>query len=123
VRWRFEPVAGRIGLTDDEAQAKGPDFLMAELTERLKQGPVSFDVIAQLARDGDQLIDPTEPWPKDRNEVKMGRLAVDRVTGQACDKETFLPTTLPAGLAPTADPSLAARSDSYAVSLGRRLSK
>jgi catalase len=122
VRWRFEPVAGRAGLTDDEAKAKGTDFLMAEFTERLKQGPASFDVIAQLARDGDQVTDPTEPWPQDRTEVKMGGLAIDRVTGQDCDKETFLPTTLPAGLAPTADPILAARSGAYGVSLSRRLS-
>lgn len=122
VRWRFEPVAGRIGLTDEEAKAKGPDFLMAELTDRLKQGPAAFDVIAQLARDGDQLTDPTEPWPQDRVEVKMGRLTVERITGQACDKETFLPATLPAGLAPTADPILTARGGAYAVSLARRLS-
>jgi len=40
---------------------------------------------------------------------------------QACDKETFLPTTLPPGLSPRADPTLAARSGANAVSLGRRL--
>jgi catalase len=120
VRWRFEPVAGRVGLTDDEAKAKGAEFLMAELTERLKQGPASFDVIAQLAREGDQLTDPTDPWPQDRTEVKMGRLTVESVTGQVCDKETFLPTSLPPGLAPSADPTLAPRAPAYAVSLGRR---
>ena len=94
---------------------------MTELTDRLKQGPASFDVIAQLARDGDQLTDSTDPWPQDRTEVTVGRIVIDRATGQACDKETFLPTTLPAGLAPSADPVLAARSGAYAVSLGRRL--
>ena len=122
VRWRFEPVAGRVGLTDDEAKAKSPEFLMDELADRLKQGPASFNVIAQLARDGDQLTDSTDPWPQDRTEVTMGRLVIESVTGQACDKETFLPTTLPAGIAPSADPILAARSGAYAVSLSRRLS-
>lgn len=121
VRWRFEPVAGRVGLTDDEAKAKGADFLMTELGERLKQGPASFNVIAQLAREGDQLTDPTDPWPQDRSEVTVGRLVVESATGQACDKETFLPTTLPPGLAPSADLTLVARSGAYAVSLGRRL--
>jgi catalase len=122
LRWRFEPVAGRVGLSEDEAKAKGADFLRAELTERIAKGAVAFNVMAQLAQPGDQLIDPTEPWPADRAEVNMGRLSIERITDQACDGETFLPTVLPAGLAPSADPVLAARAGAYAVSLGRRLS-
>ena len=121
LRWRFEPVAGRMGLSEDEGKAKGADFLMPELTERLSKGPVVFNVMAQLAQAGDQLTDPTEPWPADRTEVSMGRLVIERITGQACDNETFLPTVLPAGLAPSNDPVLAARNGAYAVSLGRRL--
>ena len=121
LRWRFEPVAGRMGLSEDEGKAKGADFLMPELTERLGKGPVVFNVMAQLAQAGDQLTDPTEPWPADRTEVSMGRLVIERITGQACDNETFLPTVLPAGLAPSNDPVLAARNGAYAVSLGRRL--
>ncbi len=121
LRWRFEPVAGRVGLSDDETKAKGPDFLRGELGERLAKGPVAFNVIAQLARPEDQLIDSTEPWPADRTEVNMGRLVIDRITDQQCDRESFLPTSLPAGLAPSADPVLAARSGAYVVSLSRRL--
>jgi catalase len=121
LRWRFEPVAGRVGLSEDEAKAKGPDFLRSELTERVAKGPVVFNVIAQLAQAQDQLIDPTEPWPADRAEVNMGRLVVERLTDQTCDRETFIPTVLPKGLSPSADPTLAARAGSYAVSLGRRL--
>ncbi len=121
LRWRFEPVAGRVGLTDDEAKAKGTDFLRAELTDRLSKGAVAFNVIAQLANPGDQLTDPTEPWPADRTEVNMGRLVINQITDQACDRETFLPTVLPTGLAPSADPVLAARAGAYAVSLSRRL--
>lgn len=120
IRWRFEPVAGRLGLTDDEAKAKGADFLRSELAERLAKGAVAFNVIAQLAQPGDQLLDPTEPWPADRAEVNMGRLVINQITDQACDRATFLPTVLPAGLAPSADPVLAARGGAYAVSLGRR---
>ena len=120
LRWRFEPVAGRLGLTDDETKTKGADFLRAELTERLAKGAIAFNVIAQLAQPGDQLLDPTEPWPADRAEVNMGRLVIYQITDQACDRETFLPIILPAGLAPSADPVLAARAGAYAVSLGRR---
>ena len=120
LRWRFEPVAGRLGLTEEEAKAKGPDFLRAELAERVAKGPVVFNVMAQLAQPGDQLTDPTEPWPAERAEVNMGRIVIDRITDAACDRETFLPTVLPAGLAPSADPVLAARAGAYAVSLSRR---
>jgi catalase len=120
LRWRFEPVAGRVGLTDDEAKAKGADFLRAELVERLAKGAVVFNVIAQLAQPQDPLLDPTEPWPADRTEVEMGRLVVDRSTDQSCDREVFIPTVLPTGIAASADPILAARAGSYAVSLSRR---
>lgn len=120
LRWRFEPIAGRVGLTDEEAKAKGADFLRAELTERLAKGAVAFNVIAQLAQPQDQLTDPTEPWPADRAEVQMGRLVIDRITDQSCDRETFIPTILPNGIAASADPVLAARAASYAVSLSRR---
>jgi len=121
LRWRFEPAAGRVGLTDDEAKAKGTDFLRAELTERLAKGAVAFNVIAPLAQPQDQLLDPTDPWPADRAEVNMGRLVIDRNSDQACDREPFIPTVLPAGMASSADPTLAARAAAYAVSLGRRV--
>jgi catalase len=120
LRWRFEPVAGRLGLSDDEAKAKGADFLRAELSERLNKGAVVFSVMAQLAQPQDQLLDPTDPWPSDRAEVNMGRLVIDRATDQACDRETFIPTVLPSGIAASADPTLAVRAASYAVSLSRR---
>ena len=118
LRWRFEPAAGRVGLSDDEAKAKGADFLRAEFAERVAKGPVAFNVMAQLARPGDQLTDPTEPWPADRSEVNMGRIVIDRLGDEACDRETFIPTVLPAGLAPSADPVLAARAAAYGVIAG-----
>ncbi len=121
IRWRFEPVAGRVGLSDDEAKAKGADFLRAELTERIGKGAVVFNVIAQLAQTQDQLTDPTEPWPADRVEVNMGRLVIDRFTDRTCDREIFIPTVLPKGIAASADPTLAVRAGAYAVSLSRRL--
>lgn len=34
-KWTFEPVAGTQALSDDEAKAKGPDFLIDELRQRV----------------------------------------------------------------------------------------
>lgn len=121
IRWRFEPAAGRLGLSDDEAKAKGADFLRGELAERLARGPVAFNVVAQLGQAGDQLLDPTEPWPADRAERVLGRVVIDRIADAACERETFIPTSLPAGLEPSNDPVLQARAAAYGVSLGRRL--
>ena len=37
-KWIFEPVGGTQGLTDDEAKAKGSDFLFDDLRQRLPPG-------------------------------------------------------------------------------------
>ncbi len=121
LRWRFEPTAGRVGLSEDEAKAAGTDFLEAEFTQRVQKGAVLFDLIAQLPKDGDPLLDSTQAWPSDRAEVIFGQLALNSVTGQSCDGQMFIPTILPAGVTASADPILQERAAAYAVSLGRRL--
>jgi catalase len=88
---------------------------------RLARGPVAFNVVVQIAQAGDQLLDPTEPWPADRAERVLGRVVIDRITDAACERETFIPTSLPAGLEPSNDPVLQARAAAYGVSLSRRL--
>ena len=51
-KWIFEPVGGTQSLTDEEAQAKGPDFLHADLRQRVAAGGVAFDFNLQLAQPG-----------------------------------------------------------------------
>jgi hypothetical protein len=51
-KWVFEPVGGTQGLTDDEAKAKGPSFLFAELRERLGRGVVHDQAQARSATHG-----------------------------------------------------------------------
>ena len=56
--------------------------------------------------------------------MTAGTLVIDKVApdaGGACDRITFNPLTLPAGIKPSADPVLLARPAAYGVSLGRRL--
>jgi catalase len=123
-RWQFVPEAGSLGLTDDELKSKPDDFLADELRMRVKQGPVAFAFQFQLAKAGDPITDPTQAWPADREVVTAGRLVIDAVSpdmGGACEKMTFNPVVLPAGIKPSADPVLLARAAPYALSLGRRL--
>jgi catalase len=77
-KWVFEPVGGTQTLSDDEAKAKGPDFLIADLRERVAAGGVAFDFMLQLAQPGDRLDSAVTPLPEDRKKLNLGRLTVPR---------------------------------------------
>ena len=125
-KWIFEPTAGVLGLSDEEAKAKGPNFLFDELRQRVKEGQVSFNFNLQLAEPGDRLDSATVPLPDSRRKVTLGILKVTAVSEDsagACRDITFVPTVLPKGVEPSNDPMLAARAAPYAVGIGRRLSE
>lgn len=125
-KWVFEPVAGVQGLSDDEAKAKGANFLFDDLRQRVKAGAVAFDFNLELAQPGDVLDNATVPLPAGRRKVTLGRLAIKSVSEDAggdCLTITFNPMVLPKGVVPSADPLIAARSTPYAVGLGRRLTE
>lgn len=125
-KWVFEPVGGTQGLSDDEAKAKGPDFLFADLRERVAAGGVAFDFMLQLAQPGDRIDSAVTPLPEDRPKVNLGRLTIKSVAADAtgpCLTITYNPMALPKGVEASADPMLAARAAPYAVSLGRRLAE
>jgi catalase len=124
VRWRWEPEAGEQRQPDDEARAKGRDYLREELEERLRAAPAGFDLVLQLAAEGDSLTDPTELWPPERETITAGRL---EITGVIDDPEgdghieVFDPMRLPDGIEPSDDPVLRMRPKAYSVSAYRRL--
>ena len=125
-KWIFEPTAGVLGLSDEEAKAKGPNFLFDELRLRVKESQVSFNFNLQLAEPGDRLDSATVPLPDSRRKVTLGILKVTAVSEDsagACRDITFVPTVLPKGVEPSNDPMLAARAAPYAVGIGRRLSE
>ncbi len=125
-KWIFEPVGGTQSLTDDEAKAKGPDFLIDELRQGVAAGTVAFNFNLQLAEAGDKLDSAVTPLPDDRKKVTLGRLTIKSVAPDAngaCLAITYNPLVLPKGVEPGADPMLSARAAPYAVSLGRRLAE
>ena len=125
-KWVFEPAGGTQGLSDDEAKAKGPDFLFDELRQRVAAGGVAFDFKLQLAQSGDRIDSAVTPLPDDRRKVSLGRLTIKSVApdaGGPCLTITYNPMVLPKGIEPSADPMLAARAAPYVVSLGRRLTE
>lgn len=122
VRYRIVPE--RLVHMDPVEAAKRPsDFLMKELPERLKRGPVTFYLKAQLAGPGDQTSDPSRPWPADRKVVELGVLTLDRAVPDSADAEKkllFLPGQVTDGIELSDDPMISVRSSAYAVSFSRR---
>lgn len=119
-RWRFEPVAGRTALEGDALKAAGTDFLSGELADRLKSGPVRFDVYLQIAESGDPVNDPSVSWPDSRKQIKVGQVQLTQFEDQICDPVMFDPLMLASGIEPSDDPILNIRRAVYVESLARR---
>lgn len=116
-----EPNAGTQYLNDAEEKDHPDNFLEAELQQRLAKAPATFTIYAQLAAPNDSLTDPSQQW-SGTTRVALGNLKVLEVAAKAeCDGMTYVPTTLPEGIVPSADPLLQIRAAAYAVSLSRRL--
>jgi catalase len=123
-KWVFEPVGGTLGLSDDEAKAKGPEFLFDDLRQRVAAGQVAFDFMVQMAQPGDKIDSAVTPLPDDRKKISLGRLTIKSVSPDAtgpCVAINFNPMVLPKGVEASGDPMLSARAAPYAISLGRRL--
>lgn len=123
-KWVFEPIGGVQGLTDDEAKAKGPNFLFDDLRERVRAGNVAFDFNLEIAEAGDVVNNATIPLPEGRKKVRLGTLKVTSVSpdgGGDCLNITFDPNRVPKGIEGSSDPMLTARTVTYGISLGRRM--
>ncbi len=123
-KWVYEPVAGVVGLTDDEAKAKGANFLLTDLRERAKAGSLAFNLNLELAEPGDKLDNATVPLPAGRKKVTLGVLKITAVSDDstgACVAINYNPMVMPKGIEASNDPMLAARAAPYVVSRGRRV--
>lgn len=124
VRWRFVPQDGEKRMSDDELKSSPPNFLEQKLIERVKHGPVRWDMMLTIGKPGDPENNPTLLWPSDRKEVRVGTLTISSATSQKgaeCEKINFDPLVMADGIEPTNDPVLLFRSSAYAISFGKRL--
>ena len=122
VRYQIAPEKV-VHLDPKDAAAKSPDFLIDDLANRLKEGPVTFHLKAQLAQPGDQTKDASKPWPDDRKLVDLGVLTLDKAVPDSLDaqkKLLFLPGSLTDGITQSDDPIVDTRDAAYAVSFSRR---
>jgi catalase len=120
VRYRFEPEEGERTLSEEAARELGGDYLQDEIVGR---GSSAFTLVVIVANDGDEVDDPTVPWPSDRERVEVGRL---ELTGPDIERErgddilVFDPARVTDGIELSDDPILRFRPRAYAVSVTRR---
>jgi len=70
------PEAGEAYLSPDDANKRSAHFLREEVENRLRNGPVAFRLLLQLAGESYPTDDVTALWPADRTMVELGRLEV-----------------------------------------------
>jgi catalase len=82
-----------------------------------------WHLIIIVGQPGDPTNDASIPWPAGREQVDVGTLTLDKAESDdnsAARDINFDPLVLPAGIAPSDDPVLSARSAVYSQSYTRR---
>jgi catalase len=124
-RYRIVPDAGVEHLDPEITKNKGPNFLFDELSERIAAGPISFQVLAQLANEGDEVNDAAVHWPEDRPLARLGQIVLTApVENDAAEQKKIIFDPIPRvdGIEPSDDPLLELRAAVYLIS-GRRRRK
>ena len=121
VRWLFTPMqpfeAARASADQDK------NFLFDSLIAQIHRQPLRWRLIVVVGQPGDPTHAATIAWPEEREHVDVGMLTLDRVESDDTSAATdlnFDPLVLPAGIAPSNDPLLSARSAVYSQSFARR---
>ena len=116
VRWSFVPEDAFAPDLPTAAQHQDRNYLFDALIARAKLGAIRWHLILTVASQGDPTNDATLPWPANSARVDAGTLVLNSVQDEAdgrCRDVNFDPLILPAGIAPSDDPMLSARSAVY----------
>jgi catalase len=121
VRWLLTPMQPFEPASAPAAPDK--NYLFEALIAQMHRHPLRWRLILVIGQPGDPTHDATIAWPANRERVEAGTLTLDRVEAEATSAATdinFDPLVLPAGIAPSNDPLLSARSAVYSQSFTRR---
>ena len=122
VRWLLTPMQPfEAASTASAPQDK--NYLFDALIAQIHRQPLRWHLIVIVGQPGDPTNDATLAWPAGREQVDVGTLTLDRVESDDTSAATdinFDPLVLPAGIAPSDDPLLSARSAVYSQSFTRR---
>lgn len=124
-RFRIVPAAGVDHLSAAAVAAKSANYLFDELAERIAKGPITLQIVAQLANEGDVINDATEQWPEDRTRLDLGAVTLTgTVPNDAHEQQWTIFDPIPRvdGIDPSDDPLLELRAALYLLSGRRRRS-
>lgn len=121
VRWSV--VAKEPFAPAEDSGANDRNYLFKRLVQTLDQRPLSWDIVATIARDGDPVNDPSQPWDAADQKVTVGTVTFTKAYSEdesPCGPMVFDPTILPDGISVSDDPLLALRSSVYMRSYATR---
>jgi catalase len=123
VRWSVVPAQPVLTAAAEQPEAGDENYLFDDLIGQIAQHPRQWRLIVTIGQAGDPTNDATQPWPEGRQQVDAGTVTIDRASsedGGACTAINYDPLVLPAGIEPSDDPLLSARSAVYARSFTLR---
>jgi catalase len=123
VRWSAVPLDPPAVDSSIPPASTGENYLFDELIAQIHQRPLKWRLMITVGRAADPTADATLPWPADRAQIDAGTVTLDGVSsedGGPCTDINYDPMVLPAGIEPSDDPLLSARSAAYARSFTLR---
>ena len=121
VRWQLSPAQPFEAASGSAVHDR--NYLFDSLIAQIHRQPLRWHLIVIIGQPDDPTNDATIAWPARREQVDVGTLTLDRVESDDTSAATdinFDPLVLPAGIAPSDDPLLSARSAVYSQSFTRR---
>jgi catalase len=122
VRWILTPMQP-FEAASAASEPQDENYLFDALIAQIQRQPLRWHLIVIVGQRDDPTNDTTIGWPKEREKVDVGTLTLDQVESDytsAARHINFDPLVLPAGIAPSDDPLLSARSAVYSQSFTRR---
>ena len=117
-----EPDGRKLAAERAGAAANGADLLFEEIKQRVAGDPIKFNIVVQLAEDGDTVDDATVRWPDSRPQVRFGEISLTELVPESdAERRRYIFDPIPRvdGIEASADPLFQPRADVYLLS-GRR---
>jgi catalase len=122
VRWVLTPVQP-FNAARAASAAQDRNYLFDALIAKIHLQPLRWHLIIIVGQPDDPTNDASIAWPAEREQMDVGTVTLDRIESDdtsAARDINFDPLVLPAGIAPSDDPLLSARSAVYSQSFTRR---
>lgn len=119
-RFSFVPKSGLKGLSNEELEGLGDDFLESAFKKAVAKSPIEFDFTLIIPNKNDKIKDTALVWEGQRQEIVLGTLKVNKFDGYGCNSEVFMPSNLPQGVEAPNDDIFELRSLVYAITSSKR---